>query len=102
MRIQRSAWVIVTVGLLLPSSARAGFTQIVSIRDSLTDVGNTLVTGYLFWDDVRPTTAGQRLIADAAFNTVPGPSSVALFACGAARLLAVYENRPRRARSKVS
>ncbi len=35
--------------------------------------------GYLFWDTVHPTTAGQRIIGDAAFAAVaPEPSSLAL------------------------
>ncbi len=34
---------------------------------------NTDVAGFLFWDDVHPTTTGHRLIADAALALLRGP-----------------------------
>ena len=34
--------------------------------------------GYLFWDDVHPTTEGHGFVTKIAFAAVPEPSSVAL------------------------
>ena len=43
----------------------------------------TAASGYLFWDDVHPTTVGHGLLADAAFDAVtPEPASVTLFSIG--------------------
>jgi phospholipase/lecithinase/hemolysin len=44
--------------------------------------------GYLFWDDVHPTTEVQALIGAAAFATVPEPSSWTLVLIAAPLLLA--------------
>jgi phospholipase/lecithinase/hemolysin len=54
---------------------------------------------YLFWDDEHPTTAGHRVLANAALaqlgaTPVPEPASVLLL-CGGAALLAVVARRRR-------
>jgi phospholipase/lecithinase/hemolysin len=46
--------------------------------------------GYLFWDNVHPTTPGHAILADAAFNTlapVPEPSTFALVGIAGVLLL---------------
>jgi phospholipase/lecithinase/hemolysin len=60
-------------------------------------LGDGVLTGdgYLFWDDVHPTTAADKFIGDLAFESiVPEPSSLTLLATGAAVLLAA-RCRPR-------
>ncbi|MDG3005102.1 SGNH/GDSL hydrolase family protein [Paludisphaera mucosa] len=56
-------------------------------------------TGYLFWDEVHPTTAVHALIADVAFAAVvPEPSSLVLAAiAGGSVLVAARATRSRRA-----
>ncbi len=51
--------------------------------------GNPSAPGYLFWDDVHPTTAGGQILADAAYNSVttPEPASLTLLASGVFALL---------------
>ncbi len=46
--------------------------------------GNFGAPGYLFWDDVHPTTAGHQIIGDAAYAAIaPEPTSLALLSTGA-------------------
>ena len=52
-----------------------GFTNITS--GALND-GNLGAAGYLFWDDLHPTTIGNAFIASAALATIPEPSTAAL------------------------
>ena len=64
--------------------ATFGFTN---VTQDAVDNGSTANNGagYLFWDNVHPTTAGQVFVANAAFAAVvPEPSSVSLLviACG--------------------
>jgi outer membrane lipase/esterase len=48
---------------------------------------NADVSGFLFWDDVHPASRGHEIVGDAAFGLlIPEPSSMALFAAGAAGL----------------
>jgi phospholipase/lecithinase/hemolysin len=51
--------------------------------------GNLSAPGYLFWDDVHPTTVGHQLLANEAAQAVatPEPSSVTLWASGLLGLL---------------
>lgn len=37
---------------------------------------------YFFWDDLHPTAAGQAVIADAAFDALPEPSSLPMLLAG--------------------
>ena len=56
------------------------------------------VTGYLFWDDVHPTTAAHQIIADEAHRAVtatPEPTSLLLFATGALGAAVVAWGRKR-------
>ncbi|WP_337173638.1 SGNH/GDSL hydrolase family protein [Paludisphaera sp.] len=49
---------------------------------------------YLYWDDVHPTTAVHRLIAEAAFRAVvPEPSSIVLAAIGGLGIVAAARRR---------
>jgi phospholipase/lecithinase/hemolysin len=52
-----------------------GFTN---VTDSAIADGVLSGQGYLFWDTVHPTTAGQQFISDIAFAMVPEPSSATL------------------------
>jgi phospholipase/lecithinase/hemolysin len=62
--------------------------------------GNPSAPGYLFWDDVHPTAAGQQLLATEAAKAVgtPEPASFTLLASG---LLSVLGCRLRRRRAAV-
>jgi phospholipase/lecithinase/hemolysin len=63
-----------------------GFTNTTT---SALDDGVVSGAGYLFWDDVHPTTVGHQFIGDLAFAAVvPEPGSVTLLATGAVVLLA--------------
>jgi phospholipase/lecithinase/hemolysin len=58
--------------------------------------------GYLFWDDVHPTTAGHQYIGNAAYAAIaPEPTSLALLSTGAFGLV-VAACRKRRARRKMA
>ncbi len=49
--------------------------------------GNPAAPGFLFWDDVHPTTAGHALIAAEGFAAVtPEPASLILFGLGLAAM----------------
>jgi phospholipase/lecithinase/hemolysin len=71
-----------------------GFTNTTT---SALDDGVVSGAGYLFWDDVHPTTEGHRFIGDLAFAAVvPEPGSLTLLGTGAAVLLvARYRHRVR-------
>jgi phospholipase/lecithinase/hemolysin len=78
-----------TVGLLQQiqgNPARYGFTNVTG-EGILT--GNPAAPGYLFWDDVHPTTAGHAVIAGQAFATLsaPEPSGATLAVLGVLGLL---------------
>jgi phospholipase/lecithinase/hemolysin len=71
-----------------------GFTNTTT---SALDDGVVSGAGYLFWDDVHPTTVGHQFIGDLAFAAVvPEPGSLTLLATGAVVLLvARYRHRVR-------
>ncbi|MCA1685076.1 MAG: PEP-CTERM sorting domain-containing protein, partial [Planctomycetia bacterium] len=74
--------------------AAFGFTNVTQdVIDTPALAGNA--TGYLFWDSVHPTTAGQAIVGNAAFSAVPEPSSVVLLVI-AGGCLAVPGVRARR------
>lgn len=58
------------------------------------------VSGYLFWDNIHPTTQGHQLVADAAYAAltapVPEPGTVAILITGCVALVAVGVARHRR------
>lgn len=62
-----------------------GFTN---VTDQGVLSGNPAAPGYLFWDDVHPTTAGHQVIADAAAGAIgaPEPTSMTLMGLGIAGL----------------
>lgn len=60
-------------------------------------------SGYLFWDEVHPTTLGHAMVAQAAYAVVPEPAATMLFILPAATLLLrrradkkVYNPAPKR------
>lgn len=53
-------------------------------------------SAYFFWDGIHPTSAGQRIIAQAMLTTVPEPATLALLALG---LLGIAANRRHRRRA---
>jgi outer membrane lipase/esterase len=59
--------------------AAYGFTN---ITDGAYLVGNFAATGYLYWDDIHPTTAGHALIAQRALAAIPEPSTLVLWGMG--------------------
>lgn len=60
--------------------------------------GNPAAPGYLFWDDVHPTTAGQAILAAqaAALVGVPEPGSLTLLTSGLLGLLGYHWRRRNR------
>jgi phospholipase/lecithinase/hemolysin len=93
----------VTIGLVdleaLLTSVRANPSAYGFTNTTTSALGDGVVSGdgYLFWDDVHPTTAFHKLIGDLAFAAaVPEPGSLTLLVTGAAVLLvARYRHRVR-------
>ncbi len=72
-----------TYGLFQTMIGNPGAYGFTNVTSSAVGDFNLSATGYLFWDDVHPTTAGHRFIADAAFAAIaPEPTSLALLATG--------------------
>jgi phospholipase/lecithinase/hemolysin len=70
--------------------AQFGFTNVTGQGKNAPDNGS----GYLFWDDVHPTTAGHGLIANAAVAAVtPEPSSLLLAVSAGVGSLALWRRR---------
>ncbi len=59
--------------------AAYGFTN---ITDGAYLVGDYAATGYLYWDDIHPTSAGHTLIAQQAIAAIPEPSAMVLLGMG--------------------
>jgi outer membrane lipase/esterase len=60
-----------------------------NLTQSAQTSGAATDAGYLFWDDVHPTTVGHMYVADAAFNALtatPEPASVSLAVFGVVAL----------------
>jgi phospholipase/lecithinase/hemolysin len=68
--------------------ANPGAYGLTNVTDSAIADGNLSGQGYLFWDTVHPTTVVQEVIGNAAFATVPEPSSLTLVLIAAPLLLA--------------
>ena len=68
--------------------ADPGAYGLTNVTDSAIADGILSGQGYLFWDTVHPTTVIQELIGNAAFATVPEPSSLTLVLIAAPLLLA--------------
>jgi len=66
-------------GRIQADPATYGFTNITT--GALLD-GNPAATGYMFWDEEHPTAATHALIAEAAIEAIPEPSTLALSATG--------------------
>ena len=67
-----------------------------NVTDSLLYSDNPNQPGYLFWDEVHPTTQVHQLIAQtAAASMVPEPSSFTLVMIGGGTLVAVRRVRLR-------
>jgi phospholipase/lecithinase/hemolysin len=78
----------------LANPARYGFTNVTTSA-----LGDGVLTGqgYLFWDEIHPTTVGHQLIADfAAASMVPEPSSMMLMLSGLAVSFFAWKQRHRR------
>lgn len=60
---------------VVANPSQYGFTN---VTDQL--VENPGGSGYLFWDEVHPTTQADQIVADVAAGVVPEPSSLALYA----------------------
>jgi phospholipase/lecithinase/hemolysin len=73
---------------VLANPSAYGFTN---VTDALLYSGDPTQPGYLFWDNVHPTTQAGQFIADVAFaSTVPEPSALTLVLIAApAALLAM-------------
>ncbi|WP_165228924.1 SGNH/GDSL hydrolase family protein [Aquisphaera insulae] len=79
---------------MLADPSKYGLTN---VTDSALDSGNFTGAGYLFWDNVHPTTSVQERIGHAAAATViPEPSSLALLAIGGCAVVPMLRPRARR------
>jgi phospholipase/lecithinase/hemolysin len=67
---------------MIANPANYGFTNVTT---AALDDGVLSGQGYLFWDEVHPTTAGHHIVASAAAaSMVPEPSSIVLMLSGLA------------------
>lgn len=78
-----------TFGLFQNIQANPARFQLSNVTQEGILSGNPSAPGYLFWDDVHPTTAGHGILAEQAAAAVatPEPSSLALLASGLLGLL---------------
>lgn len=87
-----------TAGLFAGVQSNAAHFGFSNVSDSALGDGIFDGKGYLFWDDIHPTSAGHALIADAAFaQATPEPSTLALLASAGVGLFARFSLRRRQA-----
>ncbi|MFI5457730.1 MAG: SGNH/GDSL hydrolase family protein [Isosphaerales bacterium] len=62
---------------VLANPGKYGFTN---VTDELLLAPTNVTTGYLFWDEVHPTTQAGQTLGNLAFQSVPEPSSLIILA----------------------
>ncbi len=88
-----------THGMFLDAIANQSAYGLTNVTDRARDaLGGTDVSGYLFWDDVHPTTYGHQILAESMAIPEPGPITL-LLSAGLVLVLASLVKSGARSRS---